>query len=924
MDSDISSEEDTPQVEICPVCLIVLPFTSLDEHMKRTDCGRQRDKNNIPINPESCVKCSVCDGEFTDFKCAKEHTCGHSLSDNSCGFCDRTFDTTTKLQVHLKITHPPLIIEPAKPKIKRLKCATCGKTFKSKSQLEGHFNSSECGQNLKPTKPSEVAHGKFESCGFKCIVCGEMLQINKLKSHMQSHNQKSVEKTEDQKSNSLDGPGESHLSLENAKTSLETSVNKFQCEENSLAGNTTSESETRELCDSNDADDRSTAEQKVYSETGPRENIDSSGSRTFRGYFRNYRCTLCGKLFMPKQLHSHIKLRHGEHYNANVSHMFVELTNDPLNKPKMGEPRTENCESDVIIIDDFDDLNSDKMEKTPKICSLCGNSFASKGCLGAHVKSCKNHANTSSDRNKKTGKKRNRQEMVIYSPTEKTDDENETPKKSVKKHFRLCPVCGKRFQIRELSGHFRLKHPWLVDDIEKSSNSVAAEPSTSKVVDEKKQHGGSKAGPECYKCNICSKMFSRIWNFIKHKWTHYPEKCLNKRSLRYKNKFKSTCRGDKMRHKQMLASGKRTHKCNMCLRNFKSLSEFNRHNDRCKIVTVESEQFESPSKVSPAFFDPQDDQPHRIFKCLLCGTIFSETDLLVEHLKAHGMVEEIQSPELRPPRIEMCSTCGISCDTEQMAEHQRTECDKNCANDKTSSVQCTVCNDPVSLADLEAHLKSHVKNEDSRDSEHVSLEIKSEDSELTDASDEEIDNAEQSHVCPICQGSFETALEREDHMKDSTCGESYLEQLRRVGVETIASNDDMEPEKYRCTVCGMTYSCHNQCRKHVMTAHGTRNHRCGECGKRFAEESSLDNHLRRKHASPCPVCGMLFSAEQMKDHLMTDSDGQRTCKTGYVMISDNSPGATGCKYQCATCGKIYANTSNCKRHMEKHADNIYR
>ena len=160
--------------------------------------------------------------------------------------------------------------------------------------------------------------------------------------------------------------------------------------------------------------------------------------------------------------------------------------------------------------------------------------------------------------------------------------------------------------------------------------------------------------------------------------------------------------------------------------------------------------------------------------------------------------------------------------------------------------------------------------------------------------------------CPVCKMSVSEVTmysHRKLHFKRNQfpchrCNESYSAKSSLWNhIRTKHTNKG----KVQCTVCKRHFSVLSIARH--MKSHGERKRiQCRLCDSSFTENSTLWNHMKRKHKNKpkeqCPICKI--SVLNFRQHI------RRVHKSEQKVFS------------CNTCQETFTNNSNLKRHMETH------
>ncbi|XP_055644770.1 transcription factor grauzone-like [Toxorhynchites rutilus septentrionalis] len=188
--------------------------------------------------------------------------------------------------------------------------------------------------------------------------------------------------------------------------------------------------------------------------------------------------------------------------------------------------------------------------------------------------------------------------------------------------------------------------------------------------------------------------------------------------------------------------------------------------------------------------------------------------------------------------------------------------------------------------------------------------------------DEEILEFYKRIICEICDQQrmvddniadveYENMQDLKKHMRDVHNDKGYLKchicdkKCNIRSVLLIHKDFHLNPEKYRCSVCGNVYQ---NLQKHKQGAHaspGEASFCCEHCGKALTSEKSLKSHVDRKHAvkdTICDICNKPFSKSMLESHKR--------------VVHENA------SYMCTHCPRMFRSKFSLNRHLEEHEDKV--
>ncbi|XP_022645299.1 zinc finger protein OZF-like isoform X2 [Varroa destructor] len=241
------------------------------------------------------------------------------------------------------------------------------------------------------------------------------------------------------------------------------------------------------------------------------------------------------------------------------------------------------------------------------------------------------------------------------------------------------------------------------------------------------------------------------------------------------------------------------------------------------------------------------------FKCLECGSSFSNKNYFREHLKKHG------------DELLWCSTCSKEmCSKETLESHMRLH-----RNERPFA-----CGECSATFPGEKNLREHVKRLHSGRTFKCSVCSK----ELATADSlkahESLHKAEKPFRCRQCDASYRNNKRLLEHTKRqhgevhkcSICSKILATKVTLEAHERLHRNE----KQFACDQCGKAFADKNYLREHLKR-HKGRTFPCGQCDKQLATKSSLRAHEKlHDNIRPfgCDVCWATFAEKgQLKVHM---------------------------------------------------------
>ena len=373
--------------------------------------------------------------------------------------------------------------------------------------------------------------------------------------------------------------------------------------------------------------------------------------------------------------------------------------------------------------------------------------------------------------------------------------------------------------------------------------------------------------------------------------------------------------------------------CNICDQLFKTREEKFQHTCRHHYKRKPKKEKRKPLSPAARAFPQEGERNSLKFQCPKCIKGYSHKATLENHLRRHEAFEKGQMAYV-------CKVCGKHFDkiTDMALHHKRDHLDK------IDKLWCSVCNQAFkSKGKLVGHnrrfheqlhicimcgknftnpkkLKYHVMNSHGINPDR----------------------------CPRCPDHppFSSYVEHEAHVNKFHHGifaiqcvhcPEYFEHntlLRKHQIEAHPDEKRLASQlsynetaaKSPCPLCGQLF---RDVEMHIGSMHRAREFKCDQCDGRYPTERRLNEHRSAVHEkSPCPDCGLLFSASNLvmhKKRVHTPSHLQpyqcpvEGCGKGFhsrALIKKHMYTHTGEKpYKCKLCPNVaYADSGNLAAH----------
>lgn len=284
-------------------------------------------------------------------------------------------------------------------------------------------------------------------------------------------------------------------------------------------------------------------------------------------------------------------------------------------------------------------------------------------------------------------------------------------------------------------------------------------------------------------------------------------------------------------------------------------------------------------------------------KCKECGKRCYTPGNLISHVAVHSDPDKYR-----------CQICGKQNDQQvALAKHMRIHRPEM---EEKLPVRCRIC--PRRFA-TEKKRDRHEKHHNRKPMEKPPRIV---------GRDEEVLEFYKRIYCEICDQQrmvndnlpdveYENLQDLKKHMREVHNDKGYLKchmcdkKCNIRSVLLIHKDFHLNPDKYRCDICGNVYQ---NLQKHKEGSHATpgeASYCCEHCGKALTSEKSLKSHVERKHAvkdTICDICQKPFSKSMLEGHK----------RVVHEMAS----------YMCTHCPRMFRSKFSLNRHQEEHEDKV--
>lgn len=177
-------------------------------------------------------------------------------------------------------------------------------------------------------------------------------------------------------------------------------------------------------------------------------------------------------------------------------------------------------------------------------------------------------------------------------------------------------------------------------------------------------------------------------------------------------------------------------------------------------------------------------------------------------------------------------------------------------------------------------------------------------------------------ICEICDQQrmvdvqvpdveYDNMQDLKKHMREAHNDKGYLKchlcdkKCNIRSMLLIHKDFHLNPDKYRCDICGNVYQNLPKHREGAHTTPGEASFCCEHCGKALTSEKSLKSHVERKHAVKdvtCDICHKPFNKTALESHRR--------------VVHESA------SYMCTHCPRMFKSKFSLNRHQEEHEEKV--
>ncbi|KAL3870709.1 hypothetical protein ACJMK2_038753 [Sinanodonta woodiana] len=556
-----------------------------------------------------------------------------------------------------------------------------------------------------------------------------------------------------------------------------------------------------------------------------------------------HQCQHCGMCFTRKlDLSQHLKL----HSQKCTQQEQVDASNGSL--AVLTDFHTD-------IFDPGKIIKKEEINLTPHICRFCGRLFARRINLCQHEQVCQRRRKQKSEKSSRTKTHISKLKQISVSSFENP------PMVISKDKSNWCRYCKKFYSNKSnFNRHVQMHKQKKKFLKQKNNNSKRVDDniySKRTSLESIRNQVQSSSTHNRHQCQHCGKVFTRKLDLSKHFKSHSQKHTQLEQVGRMNSSssltdfitdasesYQNVNTSELGQHVKTENINQKPHICRFCGRPFAR-----------RINLCQHEQWHK-QKDGNVLKDA-------MHICKICGRHFERRVNLCQHERWHNQMnghhyrqKMVGSKPFQEKRKNKCRVCNKTCTNKiDLLLHYESM--------HTENLKCQVCN---TLLESYVHLRTHMRD-------HVQF--------------DSVDMNELSHR----KGAKYTNARRVYRM--TNIGEKS--QINGKSQKVTKS------KKYKCTVCGLSFSTHSLLFLHKKK-HAVLEHACFVCGKMYTRKFDLDRHLRVHTGDQpyeCDICLMGFGCRlNIADHMET-----------HVLKEAN-------EFQCDGCKALFFDQQSILSHLE--------